>query len=240
MTTTTTTLPGTTTSTTTPTTTTSTTTTTTTAPGCGDSTRPQTAIVVPTPGLVVTLVTPIVATASDTVGVTRVEFFVDGDRISTLMSAPYSILWDTTTVPNGNHVLTTRAFDACGNSQTSNGVTVSVVNLLAQGRRESELLTSELRLRDGVVQLVVGRQATHFLRDGASALVVPRAGELWLELTVVDAAGRPGEWRVALPGGERALVRVLAGDVAALAPGAVTLRLKGVRGERAALSFRAE
>ncbi len=232
----------TTTTTTTSTTTTTTATSSTTAPSCSDRTRPQTAIILPTDGLIVSLTTPVVATASDDVGVTRVEFLVDGSRFATLTSAPYSVLWNTTTVPNGSHVLTTRAFDACGNTGTSSGVTVTVLNLLASGHRDASLLSSELRLPGGVAQLVVGRQAVHFVQEGTAALGFPAVtGELWLELTLVEAAGQPGEWRVGLTGaGSRVGPRVLAGEVLALEPGAVTLRLAGRRGERAVLMFRAE
>jgi hypothetical protein len=50
------------------------------------------------------------------------------------------------------------------------------------------------------------------------------AGELWLEMTLVDATGGPGEWRVALVPGANLAARVLAGDIARLSPGAVTFR----------------
>jgi len=227
---------------TTPTTiTTTTTTTTTTTPSCPDQTPPQTAIVLPTNGLVVTLVTPVVATATDNVGITRVEFRVDGNRFATLTNPPFSVLWNTTTVANGSHVLTTRAFDACDNSTVSGGVTVNVLNLLADGTSDSRVLTSELRLQGGAAQLVVGRQAVHFVREGTAALSVPKVQrELWLELTVVGATGGPGEWRVGLMGAARTSVRVLAGEILAQEPGSVTLRLDGTAGERVVVVFRAE
>lgn len=243
------TLPGPTTSTTIDTTTTTTsvttpsttTTTTTTTPACPDQTPPQTAIVLPTNGLLVTLVTPVVATATDNVGIVRVEFRVDGNRFATVTNPPFSVLWNTTTVPNGSHVLTTRAFDACDNSAVSASVTVNVLNLLGDGRSDSGVLTSELRLPGGAAQLVVGHQAVHFMREGTAALSVPKVkGELWLELTVVDATGRPGEWRVGLTGAASASVRVLAGEILAQEPGAVTLRFEGAAGERAVVVFRAE
>jgi Bacterial Ig domain len=222
------------------TTTTTTSSTTTTVPACTDQTPPQTAIVLPTNGLVVSLVTPVVATATDDVGVTRVEFLVDGSVFATLTSAPYSVLWNTTSVSNGSHILRTRAFDACTNMTLSSGVTVNVLNLLAAGRGESGLLASELRLPGGAAQLVVGRQAVHFVREGSAALGVPLAQrELWLELTVVAAAGKPGSWRVALPGAAWS-ARVLAGQALAQEPAAVTLRLEGKPGERAVVVFRAE
>ncbi len=67
------------------------------------------------------------ATASDAVGVGRVEFLVDGKLTNTERSAPYTCTWDTRTVANGTHVLTARAFDAAGNSASAS-VDVNVAN----------------------------------------------------------------------------------------------------------------
>ncbi|WP_119719326.1 Ig-like domain-containing protein [Cognatilysobacter tabacisoli] len=68
------------------------------------------------------------ATASDNVGVTRVEFLVDGALVGSDTTAPYAIAFDSTTVANGSHSLTARAFDAAGNSATSAGVAFTVDN----------------------------------------------------------------------------------------------------------------
>ena len=58
------------------------------------------------------------ADANDNVGVTGVQFLVDGatrpDAEDT--NAPYALSWDTRTVANGAHTLTARARDAAGNT----------------------------------------------------------------------------------------------------------------------------
>jgi hypothetical protein len=71
------------------------------------------------------------ATASDNVGVSRVEFSVDGTLRATDTSAPYSVTFDSTTLTNASHSLVARAYDAAGNVGTSSTVTFSVNNVVA-------------------------------------------------------------------------------------------------------------
>jgi len=87
------------------------------------------AITAPTTGVVSGTIA-VSATASDNVGVMGVQFRLDGAPLGAEdMTAPYSITWNTASVPNGNHTLTAVARDAAGNSTTSAGVTVLVINL---------------------------------------------------------------------------------------------------------------
>ena len=69
------------------------------------------------------------ANASDNVGVVGVQFKVDGTNLGTEdTTAPYAIMWDTTTAANGTHTLTAVARDAAGNTTPSAPVTVTVNN----------------------------------------------------------------------------------------------------------------
>ena len=98
-----------------------------------DTTPPTTSITAPANGATVsgTAVT-VSANASDNVGVTRVEFYLDGTTLlATDTTSPYSISWNTTTATNGSHNLTSRAFDAANNSTTSTAVNVTVNNVAA-------------------------------------------------------------------------------------------------------------
>ena len=94
----------------------------------GDTTPPTTSITSPANGATVSGTINVTANASDNVGVTRVELYIDGVLRGTDTSSPYSIAWDTTTVSNGGHSLQTRAFDAAGNSGSSSTVNVTVSN----------------------------------------------------------------------------------------------------------------
>ena len=68
------------------------------------------------------------ATASDNVGVSSVEFFIDGVSRGSDTTSPYSLAFNSTTLTNGTHSLTARARDAAGNSTTSSAVSFSVSN----------------------------------------------------------------------------------------------------------------
>ncbi len=93
----------------------------------GDSTPPTVSITSPSAGATVASTITLTASASDNVAVAGVRFFVDGVPIGAEDStAPYSRLWNTSTVPPSVHVLTAQARDAAGNVTTSAGVSVTV------------------------------------------------------------------------------------------------------------------
>jgi hypothetical protein len=74
-------------------------------------------------------------TATDNVGVTRIEFYVDGNLVSTAFTSPFSFSWNTTTAANGTHTIVVKAYDAANNvGQSSRSVNVSnPVVVTAQG-----------------------------------------------------------------------------------------------------------
>src|SRR5207244_920038 len=88
-----------------------------------------TSITAPVNGATVSGTTSVTASASDNVGVTKVEFYLDGVLQSTSTVAPYSWSWNTTTAANGGHNLSSQAYDAAGNTGTSAIVTVTVNNV---------------------------------------------------------------------------------------------------------------
>jgi hypothetical protein len=96
--------------------------------GGGDTTPPTTSITAPTNGSTVSGTVNVTANASDNVGVTKVEFYMDGALRTTDTTSPYSWSWDTTTFANSSHSLVTKAYDAAGNVGTSSTVTVTVNN----------------------------------------------------------------------------------------------------------------
>ncbi len=93
-----------------------------------DTTPPTTSITAPANGATVSATVSVTASASDNVGVTKVEFYLDGTLKSTDTTSPYAWSWDTTTAANGSHALVSKAYDAAGNIGTSATVTVTVSN----------------------------------------------------------------------------------------------------------------
>jgi hypothetical protein len=93
-----------------------------------DTILPTAAITSPAAGASVSGTVTITASASDNVGVSKVEFYVNGALKSTASSAPFTSVWDTTQTANGTGTLVVKAYDAAGNIGTSAPVTITVNN----------------------------------------------------------------------------------------------------------------
>ncbi|MDT3778237.1 Ig-like domain-containing protein [Nitrospira sp. MA-1] len=101
------------------------------APPAGDTTPPTVTLTAPSAGTVSGTVT-VSASASDNVGVTGVQFRLQGANLGPEdMTNPYNTSWNTTTVPNGSYTLTAIARDAAGNTKTATARTVTVSNTSA-------------------------------------------------------------------------------------------------------------
>ena len=68
------------------------------------------------------------ASATDNVGVTKVEWYVDGSLKGSSTTSPYSMTYNSTLLTNGSHTLTGKAYDAAANVGTSASVSFSVSN----------------------------------------------------------------------------------------------------------------
>ena len=68
------------------------------------------------------------ASATDNVGVAKVEFYVDGALKGSASAAPFAVLLDSTMLIDGAHVLIAKAYDAANNVGTSGAVNFSVKN----------------------------------------------------------------------------------------------------------------
>jgi hypothetical protein len=76
---------------------------------------PQATLTGPTAGAALSGTVTLTATASDDVGVTKVEFYSGTHLLGTDTSPPYELSWDTTTASSGPAALTARAYDdSCG------------------------------------------------------------------------------------------------------------------------------
>jgi thermitase len=92
-----------------------------------DNEVPMVAIVSPADGTVSGVVR-IDVSASDDVGVTQVELYVDGQIMGTEISEPFVFNWDSTTVHDGEATLSAYAYDAAGNEGFASPVTLDVQN----------------------------------------------------------------------------------------------------------------
>jgi len=95
-----------------------------------DTESPSVSISTPVGGSVASSAVTVAAGAVDNIAVAGVQFKIDGANLGAEdQVAPYAVSWDTTGVPNGEHVLTAVARDAASNTGTAPPVSVTVFNL---------------------------------------------------------------------------------------------------------------
>jgi hypothetical protein len=68
------------------------------------------------------------ANASDDIGVTKVEFLVNGVVLGTVSASPYTVTWNTALTANGSASITAKAYDGSGNVTTTSAVSVTINN----------------------------------------------------------------------------------------------------------------
>ena len=107
-----------------------------------DTTAPTVALTAPAAGASVSGTVQVTASASDNVGVARVDFFLDGALVGTDSSAPYAYAWNSAASANGAHTLQARASDAAGNTGTSSTLSVQVSGGVSDTTAPSVSLTS--------------------------------------------------------------------------------------------------
>ena len=95
------------------------------ATSTADTTAPSVSISSPANGSTVSGTIQVQGTAGDNVGVTKIEFYVDGQLKSTATASPFSFSWVTSS--NGTHSLQVKAYDAAGNVGSAS-ISVNVSN----------------------------------------------------------------------------------------------------------------
>ncbi len=93
-----------------------------------DTTVPTVSITTPVKGATLRGTVAMNVTASDNVGVTRVEFFVNGVLKAAMNTSPYTFNWNTSPETNGSYTLTAKAYDNAGNIGQASSVIVTVLN----------------------------------------------------------------------------------------------------------------
>ena len=95
-----------------------------------DNTPPQVSIIAPLDGQTVYEVSGkviILAEATDDIGVSKVEFYIDGIKMGEATTSPYTYAWDTYTLPyNSKHTIQVKAYDNAGNIGESSVITVTI------------------------------------------------------------------------------------------------------------------
>ncbi|MBM7113601.1 PHB depolymerase family esterase [Archangium primigenium] len=97
--------------------------------GVSDTTAPSVALTSPAAGATLSGTVSLTATATDNLGVSRVEFLVDGAVVASgtpTGGGTYTASWNTTTAATGTHTVRARALDAAGNTGLSTQVSVTV------------------------------------------------------------------------------------------------------------------
>jgi len=94
-----------------------------------DTTAPSVSISAPSSGSTVSGAASVSVNASDNVGVTKVELYLDGSLYTSATSSPYSFFIDSTKLANGSHVLQAKAYDDAGNASATPTLPITVSNL---------------------------------------------------------------------------------------------------------------
>ncbi|MEO6409706.1 MAG: S8 family serine peptidase [Burkholderiaceae bacterium] len=94
-----------------------------------DTVAPVAAINAPLGSSTVSGLVAVNVSATDNVGVTKVELRSNGQLVATEMAAPYAFSWDSSSVANGMNNLVATAYDAAGNAGASMVVSVNVANV---------------------------------------------------------------------------------------------------------------
>ena len=99
-----------------------------------DATPPTVSVTAPAAGTTLNGTITVTAAAADDVGVTGVQFLLDGANLGAEdATAPYSVSWDSTAVANGSHTLLAQARDGAGHVTTSSPVAITVANTPSEG-----------------------------------------------------------------------------------------------------------
>jgi hypothetical protein len=93
-----------------------------------DTTAPVASITSPSNSATVSGIITVSASASDNVGVSKVELYINGTLFASDSSSPFTFTWDTTKYANSTYTLKAIAYDGSGNVGQSATVTVTVLN----------------------------------------------------------------------------------------------------------------
>ena len=175
-----------------------------------DVTAPAIGLVTPATGATVEGAVLVSATATDDVGVTSVQFLLDGAPLGeAVTAAPYQVEWATASATNAAHTVTAVARDAAGRETTATAVIVNVRNDLAAPTVVMASPSAGATVNGAITVTAtavddIGVTSVQFLLDGApfgeadtefpyqvewSTLTATNAAHTWTAVAR-DAAGR--------------------------------------------------
>jgi hypothetical protein len=126
------------------------------------------------------------ANASDKVGISSVQFLLDGKPLGApVTKPPYALSWDTTTTSNGSHTLTATAINTSGKAGGSAPVSVTVQNPPE---------TSPCFVVDANVNVIGHGAAT------TQSFTTAEAGELLLAFVASDGPSGPARQSASVSG----------------------------------------
>ena len=133
-----------------------------------DNTKPTVSLAAPAGGAPVSGTVTLSATASDNVGVTQVQFFVDNDTtaLGTDTTSPYSASWNTSTVTNGAHTVKAVASDAAGN------ITTSTVNVTVDNKAPIPVGVTPIAVGPNPIDMTVAGDHLFVLNSGDGSVSV--------------------------------------------------------------------
>ena len=144
------------------------------------------------------------ATATDNVGVTKVEFYLDGSLVGSSTAAPYTLAYDSTLLAKGSHSLVTKAYDASNNVGTSSAVAFTVDNTAGTpAPRSAHLVITQIygaggnsgaALKNDYIEIFNPTSAPVVL-SGLSVQYASSAGTSWSNTTALPAKTlQPGQY----------------------------------------------
>ena len=162
-----------------------------------DTTPPTVAITSPADSTTYTepATVTITASADDDVGVSEVEFYLNGTMIYSDTQAPFAVDWSVDETDNGQHIWTAKAYDTAGNSATS-GERTLFVNIPSLASYTDALITDIGRLGPNSEIEIKGRMAEY--GDITAMIYGDSLGTI--EKWVYMRDGRGNESRIFLPG----------------------------------------
>jgi hypothetical protein len=144
------------------------------------------------------------ATATDNVGVTKVEFYVDGKLAGSSTAAPYTLAYDSTLLTKGSHSLVTKAYDAANNTGSSSAFAFTIDNTAGTpAPRSAHLVISQIygaggnsgaSLKNDYIEIFNPTSAPVAL-SGLSVQYASSTGTSWSNTTALPAKTlQPGQY----------------------------------------------